>query len=90
MCILSRYAGSSYRSNYLWLFRGVNLCAWIVGCLLAGAIGVFFKVLFFSETAENTDRLRGEFRSLYNISMEEIVYNGPLLRVRLIKWGYGR
>ncbi|CAB04639.1 Serpentine receptor class r-10 [Caenorhabditis elegans] len=61
----------------LRFFNGPYLMFWVIGAAVSGFSLGYLKLWAFPEREHLTNELREEFSQFYNLSMEEVVYNGP-------------
>ncbi|CAI2353070.1 unnamed protein product [Caenorhabditis sp. 36 PRJEB53466] len=76
-----RYTAIFYH-RHLWLFQKSYLMFWVLGSFSLGLFLIALKYFFLGEFDYLTEKLRDEFMTNYNLTMEEIVYNGPIYYVR--------
>ncbi|PIC27971.1 hypothetical protein B9Z55_020048 [Caenorhabditis nigoni] len=58
-------------------FKGYRLGFWVVGCAISGFGSGFLKVFTFPENEQFSNELRDDFMEFYNLTMDQVVYNGP-------------
>ncbi|CAI2353069.1 unnamed protein product [Caenorhabditis sp. 36 PRJEB53466] len=68
-------------SKKVELFDGCYLVFWIVVPIVFGCAQAALKMIMFAENEYLTDALREPFLLNYNLTMEQIVYNGPIYYV---------
>ncbi|CAI5452281.1 unnamed protein product [Caenorhabditis angaria] len=76
-----RFFALCAKSKLPLLFTPRKLFIWILFCLIFGIIVGGFKCYMFYETPFRTRKLQAEFEKYYNLSMNEIVYNGPVYKL---------
>nr|pir hypothetical protein F59E11.15 - Caenorhabditis elegans [Caenorhabditis elegans] len=64
-------------SAKLKYFDGGYLLCWVFGCAACGISMVTVKYFAFPQKERLTNELRDDFSQYYNLTMEEVVYNGP-------------
>uniref|UniRef100_A0A1I7UK86 Seven TM Receptor n=1 Tax=Caenorhabditis tropicalis TaxID=1561998 RepID=A0A1I7UK86_9PELO len=68
---------NDYSYKKLKYFTGYYLVSWIIGAVIFGFGNAFLKFFMFPENERLTNDLREDFKNYYNLTMEEVVYNGP-------------
>ncbi|CAL2045614.1 unnamed protein product [Caenorhabditis brenneri] len=58
-------------------FNGYYLAFWIVGAVFCGFANGILKFFTFPENERLTNDLREDFMIYYNLTMDQVVYNGP-------------
>ncbi|CAP36443.2 Protein CBR-STR-88 [Caenorhabditis briggsae] len=58
-------------------FKGYRLAFWVSGCAISGFGSGFLKVFTFPENEQFSNELRDDFMEFYNLTMDQVVYNGP-------------
>ncbi|CAL2045613.1 unnamed protein product [Caenorhabditis brenneri] len=72
-----RYVAIFYH-RHLWMFSKFYLLLWVLGSFTLGLLLISLKYFFLGEFDYFTDQLREEFKNNYNLSMDEVLYNGPI------------
>ncbi|CAI5452280.1 unnamed protein product [Caenorhabditis angaria] len=69
------------RTQSLKLFQGHKLYLWVAACFGVGLFVGVMKYFLLGESEEATELLRPEFLKWYNLTMDQVCYNGPIYYV---------
>ncbi|KAF1750716.1 hypothetical protein GCK72_017267 [Caenorhabditis remanei] len=72
-----RYVAIFYH-RYIWIFNKFYLGLWVLGSFTLGLLLISLKYFFLGEFPHFTEQLREEFLTNYNLTMDQVLYNGPI------------
>ncbi|EFP08596.1 CRE-STR-84 protein [Caenorhabditis remanei] len=72
-----RYVAIFYH-RYIWIFNKFYLGLWVLGSFTLGMLLISLKYFFLGEFPHFTEQLREEFLTNYNLTMDQVLYNGPI------------
>ncbi|UMM36374.1 hypothetical protein L5515_008553 [Caenorhabditis briggsae] len=72
-----RYVAVFYH-RMLWIFSKFYLALWVLGSFTLGLFLISLKYFFLGEFDYFTDELREVFKNNYNLTMDQVIYNGPI------------